>query len=280
MATPIRERQDLSTWGFEPGEEIVPGRTAERLLGGGNRFEAWLGIDDRLASQVVVKMLRPACVADSFARATLAAEAEALAAVPHPAIVRCFDVVPDGERPHLVLEAIEGPRLSTLIRRYGPLEHSQLIPLALELSSALHSMHMRGYVHLDVKPRNVIVSAPPTLIDLSIARSIDHAKLIRAEVGTAGYMAPEQRVPSGAIGPASDVWALGVTIWEAATGVRPADGDPLTRERVPPVLRDVVASCLARLPSERPAAREIIDALEQLVALLPRKPVLSRFRPR
>jgi serine/threonine protein kinase len=271
--------EQSSTWAFERGEEIAPGRTALQLLGGGNRFEAWLGIDDLLATQVVIKMLRPAYVGDPKARATLVAEAQALGAVPHPSIVRCFDVVAEGERPHLVLEAIEGPRLSTLTRRYG-LVPEQLIPLALELASALHSMHARGFVHLDVKPRNVIVSATPTLIDLSVARRIEQARLIRREIGTAGYMAPEQRVPSGAIGPASDIWGLGVTLWEAATRTRPGDGDPLASERVPPIFRDVVASCLSPAPSQRPTAMNVIEALEPLVALLPRRPVLSRLRPR
>jgi serine/threonine protein kinase len=97
-------------------------------------------------------------------------EAQSLASLNHPAIARLVRGAIDHERPHILLEFVEGPRLSTLIRRFGPLEAEQAAPLAVEVASALHYLHGLGTVHLDVKPKNLIMGAAPRLIDLSIAR--------------------------------------------------------------------------------------------------------------
>lgn len=91
----------------------------------------------------------------------------------HPVVVRGFDAVLGGSRPHLVLEHLEGPRLSTLVRRHGPLPPEQLIPLALQLCSALHYLAAEGVAHLDLKPANTIMSGSPRLIDLSVAMSAE-----------------------------------------------------------------------------------------------------------
>ena len=105
--------------------------------------------------------------------------------VNHPVLLRSFDAVLDGLRPHLVLEHLEGPRLSKLlVREYGPLPPEQLLPLALQLSSALHYLHQEGFVHLDVKPGNIIMGAPPRLIDMSVARSVASAGTLERVVGT------------------------------------------------------------------------------------------------
>src|ERR671914_709425 len=118
--------------GLAEGDEIVPGRHALKRLGGGRRYEAYLAWDDHLHAIVVAKVLRP----------HLIAEAELLARLDHPVLLRSFGFEAAGPRPHLVLEHLEGPRLSTLVRRYGPLPVDQLIPLALQLTAAVH--YLRG----------------------------------------------------------------------------------------------------------------------------------------
>jgi len=284
-------------WGFEEGDEIAPGRYAVRLLGGGRRYEAYLAWDDVLHALVVVKAIRPAQVGSPGTLAGMAGEAEALGSLAHPSIVRSFDAVLDGGRPHLVLELLDGPRLSTLQRRYG-IVVEQLLPLALQLCSALHYMAAQGYAHLDVKPRNIIMSSTPKLIDLSVARRFEDARRTREPIGTDTYMAPEQCDPArfGEIEPRTDVWGLGVTLYEALARRRPfPDGDPasatpserfpqLVRElepppkEIPPPVAEVIGACLRDDPRERPAAAEVAERLQPLVAGLP-MPRIGRFRP-
>ena len=274
-----------ASWRLAEGDAIVPGRVALRLLGGGRRHEAYLAYDERLHALVVAKVLRPAAAAEPDDRAALAAEAALLDALAHPLLLRSFGAVLDGPRPHLVLEHVEGPRLSTLIRRYG-LSLEQALPLGLEIARVLRYLGGEGVVHLDVKPSNIIMDGRPRLIDLSVAR---RAGALSAPVGTDAYMAPEQ-CAAGAVGPAADVWGLGATLHEALAGAPPfaPDGtrfpqlrrapEPLPR-RVPPALAALVRGCLAPEPAARPALPALEAALQAEVEGLP-APRLGRLRPR
>jgi serine/threonine protein kinase len=295
----VAEGQAARTWDFDEGEEIAPGRSALQLLGGGRGHEAYLAWDDRLFSLVVVKILRPHRAEDPSARQQIAAEAHAYTALQHPVLPRSFGSDVHGGRPHLVLEFLDGPRLSTLVRKQGRLAVEQALPLALQLCSALHYMAGEGWVHLDVKPKNVVMGAPPRLIDLSIARTFEGVERTTGPIGTDAYMAPEQcGVPgTGEIGPAADIWGLGVTVYEAITGRRPfpagrEDGPPDERfpqlvhdptpfsKEIPPVLADPILSCLAKPPEDRPSAEELAGALQPLVAALPKPSIVPRIRPR
>jgi serine/threonine protein kinase len=297
MATTTRERR--GTWGLQEGDEIASGLTALQLLGGGTRYEAFLAFDDELHHATVVKVLRPDRIDDEGALRGLRAEADVLSSLNHPAIARLLRDGIEDERPHIVLELVEGPRLSTLIRRFGPLETEQAAPLAVEVASALHYLHGLGLVHLDVKPKNLIMGAPPRLIDLSIARSLRDAASLTVPVGTDAYMAPEQCTPSpGRVGPAADVWGLGITLYESLVG-EPAfprgseeDGaaagerfPQLTHRpapmpsRVPSELAGAVDAALAFEPEDRPTAREMAEAVEPLLRR-PRRLVLNRLKPR
>jgi eukaryotic-like serine/threonine-protein kinase len=304
MSTAVMERatseaRRSSRWGFDEGDEIAPGRHALKRLGGGHRFEAYLAWDDRLHAVVVAKVLRPQLVEDDHALAGLAAEAEMLARLNHPVLLRSFSATLDGPRPQLVLEHLEGPRLSTLVRRYGPLPAEQLVPLALQVCSALHYLGTEEVVHLDIKPSNVIMSAPPRLIDFSVARSFDDARALRQPVGTDAYMAPEQCDPvgRGGVDSAADVWGLGVTLYKAATSERPFSSPRRETERpeerwpqlveepspldgrLPTELAEPILACLAERPDDRPTPAMVAAELEPVLAALP-KPRLSRLKPR
>jgi serine/threonine protein kinase len=286
-----RATAGASSWTFAEGDEIATGRHAVRLLGGGHRYEAWLAWDERLRTLVVAKVLRPDQANDPGVRRMLAGEASMLARLAHPLLVRSFGAEVSGPRPHVILEFIEGPRLSTLIRRYG-LIVEQALPLALNLCSVLHYLGEERVVHLDVKPRNIVMAGSPRLIDLSVARGLEELGSLRGPVGTDAYMAPEQCDPAryGEIGPPADVWGLGVTVHEAFTGALPYPRPNAWRaypqlshparmaEGVPPNLAPLVASCLEPRPGDRPTAAELGDALEPFVAELP-APRIGRFRP-
>lgn len=278
------------TWGLAPGERLTPELLAMRLLGGGSSYEAWLAFDEITLAPVVVKLLRPSLVGDERGLAALRREAAALAAVNHPVVVRGLRHCDDGPRPHLVLEQADGPRLSTLLRRHGPLQEQQYLPLALDLASVLHYLRHVDHVHLDLKPSNIIMGAPARVIDFSVARPTEQARSLTSPIGTDAYMAPEQCDPSrlGPPTPASDVWGLGATLHEAVCGQRafpggdPGSEDPERRwpqlvnpapalgRRVPVEVREVVQAALSARPEDRPAPREVAQLLEPV---LERQPV-------
>jgi eukaryotic-like serine/threonine-protein kinase len=284
------------SWELSEGDEIAPGRTVLKLLGGGHRYEVYLVWDERLFSVMVAKLVRPDLVDDEGALRGLRREAEALEALAHPVILRGFGAALDGRHPHLLVEHLEGPTLRRLIRRGGPLPVEQVLPLGLHVAAAIHYMAAEGWVHLDLKPDNVVMGIPPRVIDLSLARTVERASRLRDHVGTNAYMPPEQCVPRGDVGPAADVWGLGATLYHAIAGwlpfPRPRSRDdgaapeerfPQLREAVrpwpvgvPPVLSDAVLACLRPDPRERPQAGELAAMLQPLVAELPGKLVLGR----
>jgi len=280
----------MRSWQLSQGDEIVRGRHALQLLGGGRRYEAYLAWDDHLSSLVVAKLLRPDQAGDPRALRQLASEAALIRSLAHPLLMRSFGAVLDGPRPHLVLEQIEGPRLSTLIRRHG-IALEQLLSLGLDLVRLLRYFEAEQVLHLDVKPRNIIMAGRPRLIDLSVAQRIAAAGGLDAPVGTEPYMAPEQCDVArfGELAPATDVWGLGATLFEAIAGEPPfrADGErfPQLRHqpaplpsRVPAQLSSIVIACLAPRPGDRPRLGELGAGLETLVERLA-TPRLNRLRP-
>ena len=288
-----------ASWNFEQGDQIVPGRIALDHLGGGYDYETYLGWDEHLFSTIVVKIIRPDLTEKERALRHLVREASILQSLGHPVVPRCFDVQEDGDRPHLVLEYLEGDTLGSLLR-FGTLSLEQLIPLAVSVCGALHYLHAEGYVHLDVKPSNIVMDVPPRLIDFSIARTIEDAADLQVDVGSSDYMAPEQCRPGerGKVQPGSDMWGLGVTLYQALVGKLPypegvRDHDdpeveyPQLVEKpeyppldVPQQLVEPLMRCLEDDPADRPTPAELANELEPLLALLPTRPVLRRTRPK
>ena len=288
-----------ASWNLEEGAAVTPERTVLKSIGGGSMYEVFLVWDQELFALAVAKLIRPDQAEDPRALRNLEAEWEVLSAINHPVIVRGYDLALDPPHPHLLIEHLEGPSLRRLIRRGGALSLQEVLPLALNVTGALAHLARREMVHLDVKPDNIVMGVPPRLIDLSIARSFERAATSKGPLGTDAYMAPEQCGPglgSGPIGPAADVWGLGATLFHALSGERPfprADGarrseDPEVRfpqlhaetpalpRHLPAALSELVTSMLSKYPGERPAAAEVAEALEPLIAELPSKLTMSR----
>ena len=223
MIAAVSERE-AESWNLAEGDEIAPGRSVLKSLGGGHVYEVYLVWDDHLFSLAVAKVLRPGRAEDEDELEDLGEEADMLRALAHPVIVRGFGAVLDGPHPHLLIEHLEGPTLRRLIRRHGTLPLEQLLPLAAHVAAALHYMAAERTVHLDVKPDNIVMGIPPRLIDLSIARSFERAAKARRPLGTDAYMPPEQCAPAeheGQIGPPADVWGLGASLHHALSGEVP-----------------------------------------------------------
>jgi serine/threonine protein kinase len=175
-----------------------------------------------------------------------------------------------------------------------------MLPLGLHVAAALHYLANEGMVHLDVKPENIVMGIPPRLIDFSLVRSVERARRIERSIGTNAYMPPEQCAPgeAGEIGPPSDVWGLGATLYHALAGRLPfskprssekeaslenrfpqlVEEPELLPDHVPAELREAVLASLRRAPEDRPTAADLALSLQPLVADLPQRVRLGRRR--
>jgi len=266
-------------WGYAPGDVVGPGLRAWARLGGGRRCETWLVWSTAWWMPVVMKVARRELVEDPLTRADLAHEAQVTAGLAHPGVQRLYAAAVHADPPHLLFEYVEGPTLETSLTEAGPLEPVEVLLLGMQLAGTLRYLHGRGVVHLDVKPSNVCLrDGRPVLIDFGIARPAGTLRRSGAPRGSTPFMAPEQCRDAVAV-PASDLFALGTLLFEAATGEhafhprRDGDGwwypqlDGAGPGRLPGPLGDVVAALLDPEPSRRPA--DATAVLRSLAAALP-----------
>ncbi|RMF71715.1 MAG: serine/threonine protein kinase, partial [Acidobacteria bacterium] len=187
-------------------------------------------------------------------------EGELLTRLDHPGIVRVLDVAVDEDGACLVTELVDGPSVATLLRTRGRLSIAESVSIVAQAARALGAAHARGIVHGDVKPANLLLAegGRVLLADFGLARDGSEATGPRArDAATPAYAAPE-RLHGGSWGPAADIYALGVVLWECLTGTRPAPasgtGADVAADSPPDVPAPLVALCRRAL-SEDPAQR-------------------------
>jgi tRNA A-37 threonylcarbamoyl transferase component Bud32 len=253
------------------------------FLASGGMADVYAARDRTLDRPVAVKRLK-ANLDDPPARARFEREARALAGFSHPNAVAVFDAGNDADGPYIVMELLAGPTLSEHLRVHGRLSFAEASGIADQILAALGAAHARGIVHRDVKPANVLFAADGTvkLADFGIAKVMADATadvtMTGELVGTPKYVAPEQTI-GGRATPQSDLYAVGVLLYEMVAGVAPFAGDTpaatlAAHQRAPvPDLRvvrpdapagfvAVVTRALAKDPDERFA-----DAAEMRAAL-------------
>ncbi|MCK5406683.1 MAG: serine/threonine protein kinase, partial [Candidatus Krumholzibacteria bacterium] len=264
-------------------------------IGKGGMGEVYKARDTRLDREIAIKIL-PKDTADSDRLKRFEREAKAVAALKHPNIVTIHSVEEIDGRPCLTMELIDGKTLSELIPSGGlPLE--QYFELAIPLSVALVAAHAKGITHRDLKPPNVMVDADGTLkvLDFGLAKLFaapdgsEDATVVGEDsatgegrvLGTVYYMSPEQ-AEAKPLDQRSDIFSLGVVLYEMATGKRPFSGDtPIStisailkdtqpsvtevRENLPRHLARVINRCLEKNPDKRfQTARDVANELEGL----------------
>jgi len=288
----------------------------ERLAFGG-MGEVWRGTDEVLGRSVAVKILRPELADDNAFRRRFRAEARTAGGLSHPGIAAVYDY---GEGPavaagdgasaepagtsgesvsYLVMELVPGEAMSTMISRDGALGIDRTLDLVAQTARALHAAHLRGVVHRDVKPANLMVTPDGRIkvTDFGIARPKDHEPLTMTGqvMGTAHYLAPELARGQPA-SPLSDVYALGVVTYECLAGHRPFDGEnqvavatahlsqqpPPLPTTIDPRARRLVAAAMTKDPARRiQGADAFATALEGLRSTLSssRSSALTRAVP-
>ena len=224
--------------------------------------------------EVAVKVVHPYLARDDIFRGRFRREVAAAQAVNGGFAAPVIAAGPDDDPPWLATAYVPGPSLQEAVTATGPLPDDAAVKLAAGLAEALRAIHACGLVHRDLKPGNVLLAADgPRVIDFGIARALDGTVLTAAESALdSPFMSPEeaQGLPTG---PASDVFSLGGVVYFAATGDGPfGTGHPAVMlyrimhtepdlDRLPPGLRDLAASCLAKDPAQRPAPAELATAL-------------------
>jgi eukaryotic-like serine/threonine-protein kinase len=245
------------------GAELAPGYRALEHLSRGRALDVYEVWSKERACACVAKVIRPDRSSDPGPRRRLRDEGRTLLALSHPNVVRAYELI-GGARPALVLELLEGETVSHLVaRRQRRLPSAELAILGLQLCSAVGYIHRHGWLHLDLKPSNVIVDGGiARVIDLSVARPPGRA---RRGIGTQQYMSPEQ-ARGGVLTTAVDVWGVGAVLMAAVTGAHPprVNGRPpsLRGRRLPPDLAQAIESCLEPEPEGRPGVAELADRLE------------------
>ncbi len=253
---------------------MIAGRyRLERELGRGAMGAVWLATDEVLGRSVALKQL---VALDGVSDAAVEREAQLAARLVHPNVVAVFDLVRDDDKPWLVMEYVEGKTLAHMVRDDGPSDVEDAARLIGQIASALRAAHAAGIVHRDVKPANIVVgrAGRAKLTDFGIARGVDSQTTQTGQVtGSPAYLAPEIAT-GGRATPASDMWSLGATLFQALAGEPPygiGDNALATLYRVvheePP--RTPLAGRLAPLlehtmaydPADRWSAQDVLDFL-------------------
>ena len=261
----------------------------ERELGAGGMSVVFLGTDEVLDRPVAVKVLRKGFEESSGFSARFRREGRTAARLTHPNIVQVYDAGEDElegqETSYIVMEYVPGGDLGKLVKEKGPLTEKELARTGADVASGLAHAHEEGVVHRDIKPQNILIDSygNSKLADFGIARALDatHATQTGSYLGTAAYSSPEQ-LRGAEITPKTDIYSLGCTLYEAAVGEPPFSGGPievasqqLTKPPTPPRQRgavigepfeELILSCLAKDPADRPDAGELRERLLRISA--------------
>ncbi len=236
-----------------------------RPVGSGGMAEVFLAHDNLLDRNVAVKMLRDQFVADRELLDQFRREAKSAARLIHPYIINIYDVVSEGDVQYIIMEYVEGVTLKDYLKEHKLLLNA-VLEIAVRLADALKHAHSKNIIHCDIKPQNILIdkNLNPKITDFGIAKMVSNQTMVysSAVMGSVHYISPEQ-ANGGQITACSDVYSLGVVIFEMLTGQVPFNGNtavsvammhaekPIPRlseymEEVPEGLQNIIDKALAK----------------------------------
>lgn len=259
----------------------------EEFLGGGGMADVYRATDILLNRPVAVKILHAQFKNDKEFISKFHHEAQAAARLSHANIVNIFDVGIMGDAHYIVMEYVPGCTLKEKIKREGKLPVNTALQIAIDIAKALAHAHENGLVHCDVKPHNILMTTDGTakIADFGIASAVTESTMTYTGnvVGSVHYFSPEQ-AKGAHITPKSDVYSLGVVLFEMLTGELPFRGDtpvsiamkhindepPALRSlntNIPPLVESVVMRMMSKNPDDRPTAADLVQELTEALQL-------------
>lgn len=255
-------------------------------IGEGGMSVVYKAKDKLLNRFVAIKILKPQFINDSNFIDSFRRESQAAASMSHPNIVNIYDVGREGNIHYIVMELIEGKTLSDYIKEQGAMSYPKVIALSKQIAAALAFAHKNHIIHRDVKPHNIMITPNGTakITDFGIAKAVNAATIVDNTdgiIGSVHYFSPEQ-ARGGYVDEKSDIYSLGIVMYEMITGRVPFDGDnpvnialmhingemvPPSKlvDGVPPALEHIILKCTDKYPVNRYAsAEELIEALNNL----------------
>ena len=257
-----------------------------KLIGSGGMANVYLGIDMNTGANVAIKILKPEFSSDDEFIRRFDAEAKSVASLNHANIVKVYGVGHEGNFRYIVQEYIEGITVKDLINQNGHLDWKNAVPIVIQIGLALDYAHQNGIVHRDIKPQNILISRDRVakITDFGIARAASSTTITMTgvQMGSVHYFSPEQ-ARGGNVGPQSDIYSLGVSLFEMVTGRLPFDGDSNVAiavkhlQETPPVpsslmqgipkgLDSIIAKCMQKSPERRyQTMRQLVTELDSLL---------------
>ena len=262
----------------------------------GGMGEVWQAEDELILRQVAIKILKEEYLSDPLFIERFRTEAKSAALVEHEGIANVYDYGEDTNAAYLVMELVPGESLSRVIEREKKLPDTRVLDIMAQTSRALGAAHARGLVHRDIKPGNLLITpdGKVKITDFGIARVGDQVPLTKTGqvMGTVQYLAPEQATGKPST-PATDLYSLGVVAYEALSGKRPFTGEnqmaiamahinempPALPESIDPRVQNLVLSCLAKKPNQRPeSATSLAIRAEALLREKKGKPTVRSIK--
>ena len=240
-------------------------------IGTGGMADVYKAKDHKLNRFVAVKVLKPEFREDTTFIRKFRSEAQAAAVLTHPNIVNVFDVGDDNGVYYIVMELIEGITLKEYISKKGRLSVKEATSIAIQVSMGLEAAHSHGIVHRDVKPQNIIISmdGKVKVTDFGIARAASSNTISSNVMGSVHYSSPEQ-VRGGYSDEKSDIYSLGITLYEMVTGKVPFDGDTTVAIAIKHLQEEMVPPSVY--------AEDLPHSLEQIILKCTQKSVDRRYQ--
>ncbi|MBQ6005461.1 MAG: Stk1 family PASTA domain-containing Ser/Thr kinase [Selenomonadaceae bacterium] len=270
-------------------QRVLSGRyELEEKIGSGGMAEVYKAHDRLLARPVAIKILHEAYRSDVEFIERFHREAKSAARLSHPNIVSIYDVGVAGNDHYIVMEYVQSSTLKKKILDEGPLDILTAVSIAKDIANGLTHAHANNIVHCDIKPHNILMTEDnhAKITDFGIARAVTESTLTYggSVIGSVHYFSPEQ-ARGGAITPKSDVYSLGIVLYEMLTNKLPFTGDnPVTiamkhieeepispsryRPQIPPMLEAIVCRAMSKSPEIRPSSFELVQELSNVEAAL------------